>query len=618
MVREMFLLTAIAVALHGNPTVTIGSFALNGSLGASYDVGQTWALTLSGAPPNAAFTICAVSDSDPLTCVPAFGKTGQDGSWRTSGTFDASTIGAWTEWLQFQSGARSNRIAFTVALPSAGILAINNAPGGNFSVGQQWTISLAGAPSGTSFDICAEFEGTFLGCTASFGSTDSRGAWSRSGTFTADTNGGWTEWLRFPSGYTTSRIAFTVGTPISNQLYGLDFGPFVKGQDPTTGLVVPESQLVDLIGRIAPYTTWIRTYGATNGLDAAGRIAHQFGLKVALGIWLNSDSAANEREIVAGLAAYNNGFADMLIVGSEALLRNDLSESQLIIYLRRVKQAAPSAVVTTADTFATWLNHPNLVSVCDVIFGNHFAYWDGTKVDQAIASLNATFETVKNHYPDKEIIISESGWPSNGNAVGSAVSSPQNSAAYLLNFVSWARALNRKYFYFETYDEQWKTTSEGPQGAFWGVWTGDGLLKPGMLNVFQGATVPDNWSNPATLLPGGPGTPSIQFTYVPPRGSSLNLTGQALHVKSSDYYVAVFIHVNGGWWTKPYWDSPRTQISSTGDWTCDITTGGIDEQADQIAAFLLPAAYNVSLAVGDSSIPGNPGASAVATANVTR
>jgi hypothetical protein len=119
-------------------------------------------------------------------------------------------------------------------------------------------------------------------------------------------------------------------------------------------------------------------------------------------------------------------------------------------------------------------------------------------------------------------------------------------------------------------------------------------------------------------LPGGPGTPSLRFTNVPPKGSFQNLTGQALHVKPSDYYVAVFIHVNGGWWTKPYLDSPKTQLSSTGDWTCDITTGGVDEQADQIAAFLLPATFNVPLASGNSSIPGSLGTSAVAVANVTR
>ena len=114
------------------------------------------------------------------------------------------------------------------------------------------------------------------------------------------------------------------------------------------------------------------------------------------------------------------------------------------------------------------------------------------------------------------------------------------------------------------------------------------------------------------------GNPAVRIGSLPPKCSSQNLTGQALHVKPSNYSVAIFIHVNGGWWTKPCCDSPQKQISSTGNWTCDITTGEIDEQADRIAAFLLPAACDVSLAAGDSSIPGNPGTSAVATANVTR
>jgi hypothetical protein len=55
-----------------------------------------------------------------------------------------------------------------------------------------------------------------------------------------------------------------------------------------------------------------------------------------------------------------------------------------------------------------------------------------------------------------------------------------------------------------------------------------------------------------------------------------DLKGQVLHVNPADYYVAVFIRVRGGWWTKPYWAEPRTRIRVDGTWVCDITTGGVD------------------------------------------
>ena len=96
---------------------------------------------------------------------------------------------------------------------------------------------------------------------------------------------------------------------------------------------------------------------------------------------------------------------------------------------------------------------------------------------------------------------------------------------------------------------------------------------------------------PATI-PGGPGDPVIEFAYVPPYGSFENLKGQIWHVWPSDYKVAVYIYVIGRWWTKPYWSWPLTTINPDGSWTCDITTGGVDQRATNIVAFLVPNGYD--------------------------
>lgn len=87
--------------------------------------------------------------------------------------------------------------------------------------------------------------------------------------------------------------------------------------------------------------------------------------------------------------------------------------------------------------------------------------------------------------------------------------------------------------------------------------------------------------------------PAIEFTYVPPIGSFNNLTGIVKCITNpTDYKVAVYIKVGGGWWTKPYWSSPSTSIKSDLTWVCDITTGGNDSQASQIAAFLIQNSFN--------------------------
>lgn len=93
--------------------------------------------------------------------------------------------------------------------------------------------------------------------------------------------------------------------------------------------------------------------------------------------------------------------------------------------------------------------------------------------------------------------------------------------------------------------------------------------------------------------------PAIGLTYVPKYGSTENLQGRVLNADPKDFAVAVYIEVDGGWWTKPYWDSPVTKINNDKTWVCDITTGGIDETATRIVAYLIPRNYQPPLATGD-------------------
>jgi hypothetical protein len=116
----------------------------------------------------------------------------------------------------------------------------------------------------------------------------------------------------------------------------------------------------------------------------------------------------------------------------------------------------------------------------------------------------------------------------------------------------------------------------------------------------------------------GPGTPSIALTSVPPIGSTNNLKGQVLHVAPADYYAAVYIDVAGGFWTKPYWDSPETQLDCDKTFTTDITTGVEDQKATEITAFLLPTSYEPPLLGGEESLPAALYSNAVATVSVNR
>lgn len=382
-------------------------------------------------------------------------------------------------------------------------------------------------------------------------------------------------------------------TPPAYKTYGLDFSPYMDGQNPNYGSFISADQIRERLGIIKSHTEWIRTFGSTSGIEETGKIAHELGLKAAVGAWLGNNLNANETEIANLIQAGQNGHVDIAIVGSETLLRGDLSEDQLIGYINRVKSALPGVTVTTGEVYGELLAHPNVVAACDVIFVNYYSYWEGKSIDKAVVYLNSLHQKVLAISGGKEIIVSETGWPSCGNVIGDAIPSPENASYYFLNFVSWAREKNVKYFYFEAFDEGWKAGYEGPQGACWGIWNKDGIMKPGMQDVFDGKTVPSNWD--CGGIPGGEGNPKIEFTKIPAYGSSENLQGQVWHVDPIEYKVVVYINVGGGWWIKPYYDEPKTSIDCDGSWTTDVTTGGIDETATEFAAYLIPAGYDPPL-----------------------
>jgi exo-beta-1,3-glucanase (GH17 family) len=413
------------------------------------------------------------------------------------------------------------------------------------------------------------------------------------------------------SSQTTVNVIVTIPT-VAYKLFGIDYSPYVDAQNPNYGTIVGDDQLIQQIGAIAQYTYGIRTFGCTSGLEDVAMIAKRFGLKIYVGIWISNDSTASNTELQNCVTVAQTVGVDAAIIGSEALLRNDVTPAQLIAYISQFRSAVPNVPITTADVYSELENNPSVVAVCDFIFVNYYPYWEGTDLSIAIASLHADDALLRAMYSPKEVIVSETGWPSFGSTVGNAVPSPDNAAFYFLNFESWAQAEQRKTFYFEDHDEPWKGTDDG-----WGIWDDNLVMKPGMEPVFDGDTMPDNWT--CMAVPGVSGTPALQFTSVPPLGSSAQLAGQEWHVIPANYYVVVYIHVGSyGWWVKPYAAAPLTTINCDGSWTTTIVTGGSDASADQIAAFLIPSTYSPPKLLGAPTLPAELYSNSVANTSASR
>lgn len=88
----------------------------------------------------------------------------------------------------------------------------------------------------------------------------------------------------------------------------------------------------------------------------------------------------------------------------------------------------------------------------------------------------------------------------------------------------------------------------------------------------------------------------------PAYGSFDDLKGQVQCVNPADYKVVVYIYVETGYWIKPYAKYPLTTIQADGSFQVDITTGGLDHLATQVAVFLVPNGYNPPIVL-NSTLP---------------
>ena len=262
---------------------------------------------------------------------------------------------------------------------------------------------------------------------------------------------------------------------LARGVHGLCFSPYLEGQQP--GSLVSETQIRQRLALIQPHTAWVRTFSCTDGHEHTPRIAHELGMKTLVGAWLGTDAAINEREIQGVINVARAGHADIVAVGNEVLLREDLSEDALLGCLQRVKDALPGVPVGYVDAYYLFEKHPRVTAACDVVLTNCYPFWEGCPRDAALAYMQSMVARTRAAAPGKRIVISETGWPDQGSPFHGAVPSREGAMRYFVDTSQWAQEDGIEVFYFAAFDEAWKVGAEGDVGAFWGLWDKDGKSK---------------------------------------------------------------------------------------------------------------------------------------------
>jgi glucan 1,3-beta-glucosidase len=262
---------------------------------------------------------------------------------------------------------------------------------------------------------------------------------------------------------------------LASGVHGFCFSPYLEGQSP--GAQVSAAQIRQRLEVIRPYTGWIRSFSCTDGHEQTPAIAKSMGMKTLVGAWLGTDAAINEREMQGVIAVAQAGHADIVAVGNEVLLREDLSEDELIAQIERVKQALPGVPVGYVDAYFLFEKHPRVTAACDVVMTNCYPFWEGCPREQAVAYMQTMMRRTRAAAPGKRVLISETGWPDQGSNFHGSVPSEEGAMRYFIDTMRWVREENIEIFYFAAFDEAWKVGAEGDVGAYWGLWDKDAKPK---------------------------------------------------------------------------------------------------------------------------------------------
>ena len=262
---------------------------------------------------------------------------------------------------------------------------------------------------------------------------------------------------------------------IKEPMHGLCFSPYENGQKPGDQLSI--EQIHRRLKIIQAHTKWVRSFSCTEGNELIPQIAHELGMKTLVGAWLGKDKDVNELEIANLIQLSKDGNVDIAVVGNEVLYRGDLTEEELLDYIQRVKKEIPDVQVGYVDAYYEFENHPKITEACDVILANCYPFWEGCSIDYSLLYMKDMYARAKKVANGKKVIITETGWPNQGEKLHGAQPSEFNALSYFLNAQAWSKEEDIDMFYFSSFDESWKIDSEGDVGPFWGLWNTNEKLK---------------------------------------------------------------------------------------------------------------------------------------------
>lgn len=203
------------------------------------------------------------------------------------------------------------------------------------------------------------------------------------------------------------------------------------------------------------------------------KAAKQNGMKVFAGLYDISQVESEAKTLIDAVGSDWSAI-DTVSVGNEVVNSGSGSASDVVSAIGTarslLKAAGYSGPVVTVDTFSAIIDNPELCKASDYAAANCHAFFNSDlTADQAGQYVAEQAANVKQACGGMKTVITESGWPSQGETNGNAVPSEANQKAAIS---SLRAAFSSDMVLFSAYNDLWKSNFDGSFNAehYWGIY----------------------------------------------------------------------------------------------------------------------------------------------------
>ncbi|KAI0382600.1 glycoside hydrolase superfamily [Hypomontagnella monticulosa] len=222
----------------------------------------------------------------------------------------------------------------------------------------------------------------------------------------------------------------------------------------------------------------IRLYGVDcDQVATAYAAAKKYGNKLFLGIY---DINSVDQAVSTMAAGVQNDWSivDTVSVGNELVNNGGATVSQSLAALGQARSALRAAgykgPVVIVDTFVAMLAHPELCDQSDYCACNIHPFFDpNTSAQKAGSFVTSTVSNIRSKLsdPNKRIVVTETGWPWQGETNGAAVPGMDQQTAAISSIKSAYTKNARDVILFTAFNDMWKKPEAGTFMAeqYWGM-----------------------------------------------------------------------------------------------------------------------------------------------------